>query len=123
MQFDKDMNSQYAQLFLDIRDIITTQLGINTKEKFSENITSYFGEFGGVCYLRTTHKGVHIGWFRGVYIVDTYGLLFGNGKTIRGQTITKLDSKTKKSIAYYVTQTQNFLIEHKEMMKIRKMKK
>ncbi len=123
MQFDKDLNSKHAELFLEVRELIKNCIGEDVKEKYSENITTLLSSEGGFCYLKTYDSYVHIGWFRGIYIDDKYDFLFGNGKTIRGQKIRKLDSKTKKSIKYYIQETLYFLIEHNELLKIRRLKK
>ncbi len=123
MQFDKDLNSEQAELFLEIRELIKKSIGEDIIEKYSDNITSYLSNEGGFCYLKTDFEGVRIGWFRGVHIDDKYNFLFGNGKTIRGQKIKKLDKKTKDSILYYIEQTLFFLIEYNELKKIKKSKK
>lgn len=120
MQFNKDLNSIHAKLFLDTREYLLKQIGDGIKEKYSDNITSFFSHLGGVCYLKTTKIGLHIGWFRGANFDDIYNELFGNGKTIRGQIIKKLDKITKKSITYYIKQTEDFLIEHNELIKSKK---
>jgi len=120
MQFDKDLISIHAELFLEIRDLLKDCIGEDVKEKYSENITSLHSKEGGFCYLRTYDTYVHIGWFRGSHIEDTHGFLFGNGKTIRGQKIQKLDEKTKESIKYYVQETLYFLIEHNEIVKMKR---
>lgn len=119
MQFDKDLNSNQAELFLAVREYIIKCIGKDTDERYRDNITSYYSKEGGFCYLRTYHDYIHIGWFRGVHIEDKYNLLFGSGKTIRGQRIKKFDKKIKKSIAYYIEQTFFFLIEHNELKKLK----
>lgn len=123
MQFDVDMNSDLSELFLEIRELIMNTIDGDVKEKFSENITSYFSNEGGYCYLRTKDDYVHIGWFRGVYIDDKYGCLYGNGKTIRGQKIKELGDKEIEAIKYYIQETLFFLLEHNELMKIKNSKK
>lgn len=123
MQFDKDLNSEQAELFLDVREFISTCIGEDLDERYRDNITSYYSKEGGFCYMKTYHTYVHIGWFRGVHIEDKYNFLFGQGKTIRGQRIKKLDKKTKESIKYYIQQTLFFLIEHNELQKIKNFKK
>jgi len=122
MQFDKDLNSIHAELFLEVRELIKNCIGNDVKEKYSENITSYFSSEGGFCYLKTYETHLHIGWFRGININDKYGFLFGNGKTIRGQKVKVLDKKTKESIEYYIKEILIFLIEHNELQKLKKRK-
>lgn len=118
--FQKDSNSQLAELFLQVRDFVKICIGNGVKEKQRENITSYFSKDGGYCYLKAYDEYIHIGWFRGVHIDDKYTSLFGSAKTIRGQKITKIDKKTREAIRYYIDETFMFLIEHNELLKIKK---
>ncbi len=124
MQFDKDMNSNQAELFLEVRDFIILQIeeqGLHVKEKFSQNITSYFCEEfqSGFCYLRTKDDYVHIGWFRGAKFYDKTDLLFGKGKTIRGQKIKIFNAIQKEAISSYIEQTEIILIENDERRKVK----
>lgn len=123
MQFDKDMTSPFASLFLEIRELLKKEIGEDVSEKYSENITSFYSKEGGFCYLRTYPTYVHVGWFRGSHIEDKYKLLSGNGKTIRAHKLTKLDKKNREATKYYVEQTKMFLIEHNELMYMKKRKK
>lgn len=41
MQFNKDLNSVHAKLFLDCRALLLNQLGDDVNEKFSKNIISF----------------------------------------------------------------------------------
>ena len=45
--FEKDSNSEYAELFLSVRDFIKICIGNNVKEKYSENITTFYFKEGG----------------------------------------------------------------------------
>lgn len=121
--FEKDSNSPLAELFLQVRDYIKICIGNGVKEKFCENITSYFSKEGGFCYLKAYDEYIHIGWFRGRHLDDRYYKLFGKGKTIRGQKVSKLDKHTRDAIRDYVDQTLIFLIEHNELMKMRNINK
>lgn len=115
---DFDIN---AQLFLQIRKFVMTQIGVDIKEKISANINSYFCSEGGICYIKAYADYVHIGWFRGVNIDDKFDNLFGNGKVIRGHRLISLDSIQKEAIVDYINQTKMFLIEHNETNKLRRM--
>lgn len=124
MQFDKDLNSEKAELFLEVREFITSEIEKyveKVREKYSQNITSLFcKEFnGGFCYLRVKDGFVHIGWFCGKKIIDKYGLLFGSGKQIRGQKIIALGKDEKDAIASYVKQSYLILVEKAELKKMR----
>lgn len=119
MQFDRDLNSNKAELFLQVRDFIIKSLGEDVYEKHSENITSYFCKEGGICYIRVKDNYVHIGWFRGKFIDDKYNLLFGKGKTIRGHKVKEFDELQKEAISYYINETISFLIEHNELKRLK----
>jgi len=116
---EKDSSGEHAELYLAVRDFIKNKIGEGVREKFSQNITSFFSKEGGFCYIRVKDDYIHIGWFRGRYIDDRYQLLFGKGKTIRGQKVYKLDKKTKESIEYYINETLMFLFEHNALMALK----
>lgn len=125
MQFDKDMNSPIAELFLDVRAFIMKTMKkskLKIIERYTPNITSYYcQEYDtGFCYIKTKGNYVHIGWFQGINLEDKDNLLFGNGKIIKGQKITKLDKSEKNAIASYLEQTQILLIEKIEQKEIKK---
>ena len=125
MQFDKDMNSEVAELFLDVREFIIKEIKKSDTEiieKQTEHLTSFYAkEFdNGFCYVKTKENYVHIGWFKGAMIEDTHNLLEGNGKIIRGQKIKQLDKTQKKAIKYYIKQMQIILMEHQEKKRLKK---
>lgn len=118
--FEKNSNGEHAELFLNVRDFIKICMGNDAKEKYSENITTLYSKEGGFCYITVKENYIHIGWFRGRHINDKYELLFGKGKTIRGQKVYELKKSTRDSIKYYVQETRMFLIEYNELNKLRK---
>jgi len=125
MQFDKDMNSAQAELFLDVRAFIIKHIEkarLTAVERYTANITSYYSQEhdGGFCYIKTKGDYVHIGWFHGVNLKDRNKLLLGNGKILKGQKITQLDKFQKNSIKSFIEQTQVLLIEKSEKKKIKK---
>ncbi len=122
MQFDKDLNSENAELFLEVRECLTAELEKYIEkviEKYSDNITSLFAKelCGGFCYIRTKENYIHIGWFRGVDIKDEYGFLTGNGKQIRGQRVKALGVKEKEAIAFYAKESYILLVEKDALKK------
>lgn len=125
MRFDIDANSPNAELFLNIRDFILKEIkkdGAKAREKFSENITSFFSsEFqSGFCYIRTKDDFVHLGWFKGAFIDDRYDFLSGNGKLIRAHKIKKLDKLQKDAIKYYILQTKLLHVANIEKRNMKK---
>jgi len=128
VQFDKDMSSELAELFLDVREFIIKEIEkSDTKviEKYTEHITSFYTKEydNGFCYIKTKENHVHIGWFKGAMIEDTHNLLIGHGKIMRGQKIKKFGKNQKDAIKFYIKQTQVILIEHQEKKKLKSMLK
>ncbi len=116
MQIDKDLNSLSAELFLDVREFLTSEIEKyieKVREKHSDNVTSLFcKEFnGGFCYIKVKDDYVHIGWFSGAKIRDSFGLLFGSGKQIRGQKVKVLDAESREAISFYVKESYLLLVE------------
>lgn len=118
--FEKDSNSQLAELFLQVRDYIKICIGNDVKEKHNKNTTSFFTKEGGYCSIRVKDDYVCIIWFKGVFIEDKYKKLIGKGKYARNQKVYNLNSKTRESIRYYVQETFVKLIEHKELNSLKK---
>lgn len=117
--FEKDSNSPLAELFLKVYEYIKIAIGNDVKVRYNPNTTTFYTKDGGYCYIKAYEEYIHIGWSRGRYLEDKYSLLFGTGKTIRGQKIIKLDKTTREVIRYYVHETFVFLIEHNELKKMK----
>ncbi len=118
--FERDSRGEYAELFLEVRDFIKICIGNDAREKYSENITTLYSKEGGFCYIKVKEGYVHVGWFRGRHINDDYRLLFGKGKSIRGQKVFHLDKQTRDAIRHYVTETLMFLFEHNALMHLKR---
>jgi len=117
--FDRDSQSEQSELFLALRDYIKICIGNGVKEKHRENITSFFSREGGFCSIRVKDGAVLIGWFRGRFIDDRFGLLYGRGKTLRTQKVERLDKATRDAVRCYVRETLIYLLEHHAMMQIK----
>jgi len=117
--FEKDSNSQLAELFLHVRDYIKICIGNDVKEKHNKNTTSFFTKEGGYCSIRVKDDYVCIIWFRGSFLDDKYEMLIGKGKYARNQKVYNLNSKTRESIRYYIQETFVKLIEYNELAKIK----
>ena len=125
MQIDKDLNSEHAELYMDVREFITSEIELyveKVKEKYSDNITTLYGTglCSAFCYLRVKDDFVWIGWFNGTRIVDKFRHFFGDGKQIRGQKVKFLDDGCKEAISYYVEQSYISLLEKDAIKKMRK---
>ena len=125
MQFDKDLNSSKAELFLDVREFITNEIRIYVEkvvEKYSENITTLHSKdfSSGFCYIKVKDDYVHIGWFNGSKINDKIGFLFGTGKHIRGHKIHVLNDESKRALSYYIKESYILLVEKEAIKSLRK---
>ncbi len=107
-QFDKDIESEFHDMFNTLRGILLATEGmIETKKP---RITTYSDLNGGVCHMRTTAIGVDIGYLKGALFEDKFDLLTGSGKKMR---VHKLYGKTAldfQAIDYYLQQAQRLNI-------------
>ena len=99
MQFDKDVESEHKELFLEAREFLL-ELG-NIEETKKDRITTYSTNTGGLCHMRTMEYGIDFGFLKGIKMKDRYGLLKGNGKVMRALPLKTFD---KEVVTYYVNQ-------------------
>lgn len=99
MQYDKDLESEHKNLFLQAREFLLSFDGIIETKK--ERITTYSNEKGGICHMRTMPYGIDFGFLKGVKMEENFGLLTGKGKAIRVLPQKELD---KKTVEYYIKQ-------------------
>jgi len=99
MQYDKDLQSEHKELFLEASEFLLSFAGIQETKK--EKITTYSNEKGGICHMRTMPYGIDFGFLKGVKMEDKFGLLTGKGKAIRVLQQKKL---SKETVKYYLEQ-------------------
>ncbi len=99
MQYDIDIKSVYNNLFLDVRKLLLSHPNISETKK--ERITTYSDKNGGICHVRTTSKGVDIGFLKGAYFEDKLSLLHGKGKLVR---VVSLKGYHEIVLLYYIDQ-------------------
>ena len=100
MQFDKDLKSEFRDLFLEAREIILSYEEIIETKK--ERITTYSDSKGGICHMRTMSYGIDFGFLKGAKMEDKFELLTGQGKAIR--VLSQKGKLDKKLIGYYLKQ-------------------
>lgn len=100
MQYDLDIHSSHAQLFLEIRGLVLGYTNIEETKK--ERITTYACNGYGICHIRTTKTGVDIGFLKGVLIKDVFSLLTGDTKKMR---VLSLNIMNEKALRYYITES------------------
>ena len=99
MQFEKDLQSEHKDLFLQARDFLLSFEGIVETKK--ERITTYSNKKGGICHMRTMPYGIDFGFLKGAKMEDNLGLLTGKGKAIR---VLQQRALNKKAVEYYLKQ-------------------
>ena len=99
MQYDKDLQSEHKDLFMQARAFLLSFEGIIETKK--ERITTYSNAKGGICHMRTMPYGIDFGFLKGAKMEDKLGLLTGKGKAIRVLPQKELD---KEAVEYYLKQ-------------------
>lgn len=99
MQYDKDMEAEHKELFLESRAFLLSFNGIVETKK--ERITTYSNHKGGICHLRTMPYGIDFGFLKGAKMEDDLALLIGKGKSIRVLPLKKFNIET---VEYYLNQ-------------------
>ncbi len=100
MQFDKDLQSAFKELFLQAREILLSHEGIIETKK--ERITTYSNSKGGICHLRTMPYGVDFGFLKGARMEDKFEVLTGKGKAIR--VLPQKGKLNREAIHYFINQ-------------------
>jgi len=100
MQFDKDLKSEFRDLFLRARKILLSYEGIVETKK--ERITTYSNSKGGICHIRTMPYGIDFGFLKGAKMEDNYGVLTGKGKAIR--VLPQKGELNEEIINYFIKQ-------------------
>jgi len=104
IQFDKDMQSSHQDLFLRVRQILL-DFG-NVEEMKKARITTYADDSGGIYHVRTTKSGVDVGFLKGAFIPDIYGLLQGNTKKMRVMSISREQSLNEEALKHYIDESR-----------------
>ncbi len=99
MQYDKDLQSEHKDLFIQARVFLLSFDGIIETKK--ERITTYSNKKGGICHMRTTSYGIDFGFLKGAKMDDELGLLTGQGKALRVLPQKELN---KEAVTYYLKQ-------------------
>ncbi|NQZ30790.1 MAG: DUF1801 domain-containing protein [Oceanospirillaceae bacterium] len=101
MQFDKDLKSEYKQLFLQVRSLLLEDNNVSESKK--ARITTYHYAGSGLCHVRTMANGVDIGFLKGVLLEDKFGGLKGSGKKIK---VFHINKPSYQELTYYINQAK-----------------
>ena len=100
MQFDKDIESEFKDLFLKARSLLLSTEGIIETKK--EPITTYYNKKGGICHIRTMPYGIDFGFLKGAKMEDKHNLLTGKGKILR--VLPQKEKLDVDIVQYYLNQ-------------------
>jgi len=121
MQYNIDVNGPHKELFLYVRKLL---LGFgNVIEKRTSNITSFHCEGSGICYIKTSEKGLVIAMFKGAFLDDIHQLFSGSGKTIRHMYMKKKSDIKKTILLEYFENAVVYNIEKEEKKQMAKLYK
>lgn len=65
----QNMDSDFKDLFLEVRDLLLAVDGITETQK--ARITTFGNANGGICHVRTMPNGVDIGFLKGAKMTDS----------------------------------------------------
>ncbi len=81
MQYDLDIASPQAELFLHLRSVILSFPQI--KEKRNAKQTSYYDAYGALCFLRVRQGKVRLSFANGATLYKEFSNLLGSAKIVR----------------------------------------
>lgn len=102
LQFDKDMASEFKDLFNRVRAILLSISDIVETKK--PRITTYSDKNGGICHLRTTATGVDMGYLKGAKFNDKYQVLTGTSKKMRVHSLLADQALDELVLRFYIDQ-------------------
>ena len=89
MQFDVDINSKFADLFLKVRETLLSFEEI--RELKNAKQTSYYDEYSSICFMRTRPKGLTIAFGNGAKLNELFPILEGSQKIVRHLYVASID--------------------------------
>jgi len=81
VQFEIDSRGRFADIFLEIRDIVLSVDGI--REQKSAKQTAYYSDYSAICFLRSNEHMLTLALAQGAKLQERYPFLEGDGKIVR----------------------------------------
>ena len=118
MQFDKDVQGKFSDLFFQLRKILLSFNGLG--EVRNEKQTTYVDSSGkAVCMLRSDDKKLTLAFAQGVKLQKKYSFLQGNGKVVRHLYFGNSDEADENLIMDIIHEALVINIEIGEMKKLK----
>ena len=118
MQFDKDINGQYAEIFLKLREILLSFPEI--KETKNAKQTSYRDNYAIVAMIRDRGDRFVMSLGKGVALLKKYPFLQGDGKIVRHLYFTNMADVDEALIREIIEETLILNMEAYELKRLRK---
>ncbi len=119
MQFDRDIQGKFADVFMYLRAVILCFDGVS--ELKNEKQTSYRDEYGRVvCILRTDDEKLTLVLAQGAKLESRYPFLEGNGKIVRHLYFLTLDEVDDALIKDMIEESMVLNMEAVELKKLQR---
>jgi len=119
MQFDHDLQSSYADLFLQLREMFLSFEALHEIQNAKQ--TSYKDSDGmAIVLMRVRDDGVRLIFARGAELEETFPFLLGEGKIVRHVIIRSMEDVKNIPIREMIGESLVLAMEHREMRKMRK---
>jgi hypothetical protein len=118
MQFDHDIRSPFADLFLYVRDIF---LGFEALHEIKNaKQTSYKDPRGrAVVLMRVREDGLRIVFAQGAKLRSRYPFLLGEGKIVRHMIVKRIEEVDEHLLREMIEESLVLTLEHHEMRRLR----
>jgi len=118
MQYDKDMQGEFAKILKKLEKIILSFNGIKVRKNAKQ--TSYYDEYSTVVMLRDHGKKFVTSWAKGVVLQKDYPFMKGDGKIVRHIEFTDIKQIDEKIIRELIKETMILNMEAYEIKQMRK---
>ena len=118
MQFDKDINGKYAEIFLKLREIL---LGFqDIKETKNAKQTSYSDSYAIVAMMRDRGDKFVFALGKGAVLQEKYPFLEGDGKIVRHMYFSDISDVNEELVQEIIEETLVLNMEANEIKLLRK---
>ena len=118
MQFDKDINGKFAEIFLKLREILLSFPEI--KETKNAKQTSYRDEYAVVAMMRDRGDTFVVSLGKGYALQEKYPFLEGDGKIVRHLYFSDISDIDEYLLREIIEETLILNMEAYEMKRLRK---
>ena len=118
MEFDHDLQSPYADLFLKLRDFFLSFDDIHEVKNAKQ--TSYKDSNGyAIVLMRVREDGLRLVFAQGAKLQSQYPFLRGEGKVVRYLLLRNEEEVDEKRLKTMIKESLMLTLEHKEMRTLR----